>query len=500
MRIRKITWEVLLPVAALWGANLLFYQCVLTEQFIWDDLVIIYAALDLPSIRDAFALDVHRTLHETFHTYHYRPLLLILTKVLLKLFGMNLYAWHLLMLVVHLINTTLVFLFMRRSFSSPILAIGCSLLWSLGYYKTSAVMWLSASHIYSAHLLLWMLVLSPHLKGLAGLTCRVTLLILAALFHETAWLFAFVLLFGNLWIHKAPAQETLLLGACFGFFAIGFSLVYYNIAATTSTLQLTLNPTLIARNMLPLLSSLLIPFHLVLTPMSHWYAPSSDWPLILASTLPLFWIALLVLALLLLCTVPRILKPISRDRLLLWGFIWSTVCLIPNAMASPWISGNLTYFHTVGWVLLLGRFFTHWVACLPKRKQTMAWVATAAVLFVSQSTFSFKVRAHMVQVHHKVFAMLEDLRLKEPSPRPGETWVITHFPTRPHQWRALFRHLYGVAPALRVYPGKAKVLPRTPYRLFKFNYEASRLVRLHPLVKGRSTRSLTLKPRLLISV
>jgi hypothetical protein len=339
-------------------------------------------------------------------------------------------------------------------------------------------MWMAFAHVWTNFILLAALAAGPRFRGAAGVAFRLALIAVAVLVHETAWPFAVVILMET-WLELGERPRHVIATAVgIAVIAIPFALYYRSIAAASlfHASEFSLASTM--RNYIPLTTELFIPFQLGFNKANQWLAAHGHGPVGWLHVLIPFWAAAALCLWGLFRRVPRLAGRLARDRVFWWGVLWTFVLLVPGAQYEPWLHGRHAYMISVGLVLALGRLFGHWMDLSPGRRPTRALAAAMALLAASQFAFSLKVRAHMELGHMQVPAMVADLRANEPAPRPGETWVITHFPFFEQEIMSFLRFDYGFVPPLRVYPGDPPALPEGRLRILRYDHQQVRLTRV----------------------
>ncbi len=459
--------------AALLALNLGFYRGALTEAFFGNDLVMLFTATDLPGPLAAFSLDVNCRLHEAFGSWFYRPGHLLLTRALAGLFGTGFLGWHASLLAVHLVNVALVFALSLRYLGGVRMAFAAAGLWSIGWYKADAVMWMTSVHAWLALPLLLALVIG---NRAGGALLRLALIVAAALMNEIAWVFAVVLLLEGLLVRKARPRENRVFAAGLAAAAAAFGAVYWRIAVLSPVAMPGSGPIAALGNLPAIAASLAIPFNLMFNKLNALLAarglPPAGWVTILVP----FWLAVLAAALWLWRAAPRLAGRLARDRVFIWTAAWSLVCLLPEATQGAWLNGRRVYFLTAGLAIALGRFAADWATAAPRFRRAIA--ALALAFMAVQLGFAFKVRAHMDRGHREIPALVESIRTREAPPRPGEVWVIARYPYFKDELGAFVRFAHGRRVEVRAFPGEASQLPEGNYRLFEYDRVAVTLTKV----------------------
>jgi len=457
--------------------NLWFYRSGIVNAFFGNDLYFIYSVSDLPSALTIFSMGFQEAMRNAYRVSFYRPLFGVIIRGLHTAFGMDFTFWHLGMLLVHIFNTVLVWILFRRLFRRSWLAAGGALLWSIGWYKADAVMWIACAHVWTNLVLFLALAAGPRLRGNAGVILRLALVALAVLIHESAWPFAVVIVL-QVWLDlREKPRHVAATAAGVAVLAIPFAITFRRIAAGSLFPNSEFNLAVTARNYLPLVTELFAPFQLGFNKANQWLASHGRPPIGWLHILVAFWAAVALGLWRLFSRLPALPRRLARDRIFWWGVLWTLVLLIPSAQYEPWLHGRHAYMISVGLVLALGRFTEHWIDLSPKKRPTPALVALLVLLAASQVAFSLKVRAHMELGNRQVPGMVADLKANEPPPREGETWVITNFPFYEQEVQSFLRFDYGIIPPLKVYPGDAPELPAGKIRVFKYDHQQVKLVR-----------------------
>jgi len=472
-------WAPALGTLALLAAvNLLFYRQTLSNSFFGNDLYLVYGSLDLPGYLSAFGLAFQGAMRNAFRIYYYRPLFADILRALIGAFGLDFPLWHAVMLAVHIANSLLVFVLLRRYFTRRWLAVAGAVFWSVGFYKADAVMWIACAHVYVSFICLSALALSPRLNGWPGGVIRVGLLGIAVLIHETAWPFAGVLMLEAWLARREKLSRVVALGIAIAALALPFALLYHRIASASLFPKAEFSAASSLQNYLPLLTALFVPFHLMQNKLNMWMAAHGHSPIGWVHIMVPFWTAVAVLCWRVARRHPRLPGFIARDRIFWWGVLWTLVLLIPGAQYEPWLHGRHAYMISVGLILALGRASGHWMDLSPKKRPVPLLLILAGLLVATQLAFSLRVLAHLNRGHREVPAMVAALKLTEKPPVAGETWVIENFPFYEQEIMSFIRYDYGKSPAVKVYPGRADKLPVGKLRRFRYDAEKVELVRV----------------------
>jgi len=182
----KRTFPEWLPIAVILFTALLYSKSILNGFVNYDDNIYI---VDDPYIRD-FSLHGIKAIFSVFYQGNYHPLTQLLYLLTYKFFGLNAWAYHLLSVLLHLVNTWLVFKLTENLSGKKITALVVALLFAIHPMHVESVAWASSlKDVLCA--LFYLLALSVYLRYITtGFRAKyyiiTMLLFLAALISKSA--------------------------------------------------------------------------------------------------------------------------------------------------------------------------------------------------------------------------------------------------------------------------------------------------------------------------
>ncbi|NTW31758.1 MAG: tetratricopeptide repeat protein [Bacteroidetes bacterium] len=150
------------PIAVLVFTALLYAKALTNGFATWDDDCYI---LQNPYIRD-FSLNGIKSIFTTFYNANYHPLTTLIYLFEYNYFGLNPFPFHLLSVLLHLLNTWLVFKFVEQLSGKKITSLVVSLLFAIHPMHVESVAWVSEQKdvLYSLFYLLSLLLYLRYLK------------------------------------------------------------------------------------------------------------------------------------------------------------------------------------------------------------------------------------------------------------------------------------------------------------------------------------------------
>ena len=136
-------WPSFICYAALTLVVLLIYSNVYSNSFLYDDVMLIvqnqlirnwHLSILTTSIMDGVGIS----------SSFYRPLQIFLYTVIFKIFGLSLFLFHFLNVILHTLNTCLVYKLGRKLGFQPLPVLLAALLWAVHPMNTEAIDWISA--------------------------------------------------------------------------------------------------------------------------------------------------------------------------------------------------------------------------------------------------------------------------------------------------------------------------------------------------------------------
>ena len=174
----------LMPFAVLICAVFAAYANIYGNAFVYDDALLITgnpALASWPAFFSSLAAPL------TFDSSYYRPLQLLLYKIIFQFAGLSLFSFHFLNVSLHAANACLVYRLGKKLSFNPAASFLAALIWALHPLQTEAITYMSATAdpLYSLFCLLAALALLPDFTP-RRLTAASALMLLGLLSKESA--------------------------------------------------------------------------------------------------------------------------------------------------------------------------------------------------------------------------------------------------------------------------------------------------------------------------
>jgi tetratricopeptide (TPR) repeat protein len=140
---RVVYWHVILIACLAFAV----FAATLHAGFVWDDKMQVVrnqALKDLHSFPRFFTTGVWGLLYSHIVANYYRPIMYVLYSVIFHLFGLHAGGFHLASVVLHVLDTVLVYLVTLRLFRSSRMALIAGLIFAVHPVHTEAVAWIAA--------------------------------------------------------------------------------------------------------------------------------------------------------------------------------------------------------------------------------------------------------------------------------------------------------------------------------------------------------------------
>jgi tetratricopeptide (TPR) repeat protein len=339
----------------------------------WDDPQQVYRnPLVLSTPGPSNTLDIFS---ETV-TSHYQPLTTLLLNLESWASGTDPAAFHAVSLLLHLLNVVLVYLLIRRLFSSPPVALIVAAFFALHPLRVESVAWATEQKglLSSMFLLASFLVYaggkwSPQRREPHRWILSLTLFIMAMLCKATAVVLPLLLLTYDLLLQRSKADRRLLL-RLLPFLLVGMGLLAPTLAAHRSGEYLPLEGLGLWERAVLVVRNVAFYPKMLLAPMD--IAPVYPVPQDLMSPTSVVVIVLLAAATALLLASKRL----RRDQMLAFGLIFYLLSIAPVLQIVPFgrapMANRFSYLPSVGLLLALtalGRYL--WRAARPLRLLTL---------------------------------------------------------------------------------------------------------------------------------
>ncbi len=208
LKFKFYSWRAALALAAIMAATVLVYWPSLNNQLLnWDDAMQVTANPDVKNL----SLKTLGNIWSSFYVGMYQPLSSLTYAVEYKLFGPSPFAFHLIDLVLHLINIILVFCLFKILKTKNWLALSAAALFAVHPMNVEVVAWISATSTlcFSGWLLVASIAYFQYLqKNKRGyLWLSLSAFIIAVLYKSAGVIFPLIMLMA-LWLEKKPWRKA----------------------------------------------------------------------------------------------------------------------------------------------------------------------------------------------------------------------------------------------------------------------------------------------------
>lgn len=370
---------------------LALYANTLSYPFVHDDHIFIVGNPDLgrwDDLKDIFVKPAAFSFHqENIVNLYYRPVLEIVNKVLFIFFGRTPAGYHFFNIILHALNSFLVYILALHLFRRTFLAWAAGILFLAHPVQTETVCAIAGiSNLLSVFLAFtsfyfYILAGDPvsgNKKVFGG--ASLILFICALLTKESTVIFPFLLVIYEFFVkgNAAPSRSLRNLRLLTGFFILLAVYFIFRKAVLTSFLpDLAASPYELVRRLLSIPQTLLMYFQILFVPCGLYYYRSID--ILKPWGLPLMTLVTLG------AVVTLFLKDLAKEerRLACFGLAWFFVALSPMLNILPLIneysfiltSEHFLYFPFFGFMVFIFVIFRRAISALFGEKGARAAVA-----------------------------------------------------------------------------------------------------------------------------
>lgn len=225
--ITALTTKKAILIIVIFGITVYFNS--LFNNFVLDDKTYIIFNTELHSLNLSTLFG--KNVFNSNITGQYHPITAIYFAIVYTIFRNNPFFYHLFQIILHIINTILVFVFFKRILNNK-LSLFLSLIFLVHPIQTEAVSYIAATGDPLFFLLgiVSLLISTKELLGLKRLGFIFSLLLLSTLSKETGFLFLVLILIYRILFRKGQILKFMIVGfivlACYLFLRIGIAEIY----------------------------------------------------------------------------------------------------------------------------------------------------------------------------------------------------------------------------------------------------------------------------------